>query len=75
MHNTAGVVFELTPTGAENVLFRFGGYASGWEPNGGLVFDSEGNLYGTTFLGGINTAEEKNGQGVIFEMSPAHKEN
>ncbi len=74
IRETTGVVFQLTPAGTENILYRFGSYAGGWEPNGGLVFDSEGNLYGTTFLGGISTAEEKNGQGGVFRLTPAHKE-
>jgi uncharacterized repeat protein (TIGR03803 family) len=32
-------------------------------PNGGLIADSAGNLYGTTRFGG-------NGYGTVFELSP-----
>ena len=50
-----GVVFQLTPnadgTWTENVLHRFTG-ADGREPESGVVMDSAGNLYGTTFRGG-----------------------
>ena len=36
----------------------------GLSPNAGLIFDTAGNLYGTTYLGGIH------GFGTVFEMSP-----
>jgi hypothetical protein len=48
---------------------------SGATPNGGMVFDSAGNLYGTTFLGGY-TAEVCNsdvplpGCGLVFKLTP-----
>jgi uncharacterized repeat protein (TIGR03803 family) len=60
----SGTVFELSPaTGGgwtESVLYSFsGGFADGLDgvldgaiPYAGLVFDSAGNLYGTTFGGG-----------------------
>jgi len=61
-----GVVFELTPeTGpnwTERVLHIFRG-KDGKLPNG-LVFDSDGNLYGTTYAGGAY------GNGCVFELSP-----
>jgi uncharacterized repeat protein (TIGR03803 family) len=43
-----GVVFELTPDGVESVLHSFTGGSDGGHPNGDLIFDSQGNLYGTT---------------------------
>jgi len=61
-----GVVFELTPgTGAnwtERMLHIFRG-KDGQLPSG-LVFDSAGNLYGTTYVGGAY------GDGCVFELSP-----
>lgn len=52
-----GVVFELTQSGdawQENVLFSFvPGQVKGVVPVGGLVFDSAGNLYGTTWAPGV----------------------
>jgi uncharacterized repeat protein (TIGR03803 family) len=36
-------------------------------PEGGLVIDETGNLYGTTFFGGAQ------GQGEVFELSPGRK--
>jgi hypothetical protein len=56
-----GVAFQLTPSvdgvWNENVVYRFcsayfcadGGYPTG------LIFDEDGNLYGTASGGGINT--------------------
>jgi uncharacterized repeat protein (TIGR03803 family) len=62
-----GVVFELTPssTGAwsETVLYTFTGGTDGAFPQGGLVFDTAGNLYGAAEGGASN-------YGFIFELSP-----
>ena len=63
-----GTVFQLVPSGSGwniNVLHEFMGKSDGDEPLGGLIFDSAGNLYGTTSQGGPN------GGGTVFEMSPA----
>jgi uncharacterized repeat protein (TIGR03803 family) len=50
-----GTVFQLTRSGigwTENVLYNFDWYgADGGQPVGGLIFDQQGNLYGTTTLG------------------------
>lgn len=58
-----GTVFELTPTGVESVLYSFAGPPNdGLEPNG-LFLDSNGNLLGTTLLGGSN------GGGIAFKIN------
>jgi uncharacterized repeat protein (TIGR03803 family) len=59
-----GVVFKLDTTGAYAVLYTFTGGADGdgEDPNAGLVRDSAGNLYGTTFYGGAC------GPGVVFKL-------
>jgi uncharacterized repeat protein (TIGR03803 family) len=71
-----GAVFELSPTQgggwAEKVLHSFhrNGH-DGMSPDGGLVFDSAGNLYGTTRLGGTNFGKACGlGCGTVFELSP-----
>lgn len=46
-------------------LHSFTGGNNGSNPNGGLIFDSAGNLYGTTFYGGTY------GYGTVFELSPS----
>ena len=53
--NGAGTVFELTPSGGnwtESILFNMT-TSSGVYPYNGVIFDQAGNLYGTTFEGGI----------------------
>lgn len=69
--NNTGTVFELTPTQGgnwiETVLHNFGpAYgADGNSPQGGLLFDNAGNLYGmTTGGGGTYNA------GTVFEIGP-----
>src|SRR6516165_1947158 len=60
-----GTVFEIDPTGKETVLYSFAGAADGASPEGGLVQDAAGHLYGTTKYGGAF------GAGTVFELSPA----
>jgi uncharacterized repeat protein (TIGR03803 family) len=69
-----GTVFELKPIAghgwASKVLYSFNGNAGdGAFPIGGLTFDSAGNLYGTTVLGGAFN------EGTVFELSPASHGN
>jgi uncharacterized repeat protein (TIGR03803 family) len=59
-----GVVFKVNPSGQETVLYTFTGGADGGNPYAGLIGDSAGNLYGTTYSGG-----EHNG-GVVFKLKP-----
>lgn len=46
-----GTVFEFSPSGKENVLYRFEGTTDGAYPVGPLLIDSHGVLYGTTAEG------------------------
>jgi uncharacterized repeat protein (TIGR03803 family) len=67
-----GTVFELSPnsdgTWKETLLHSFTGNRDGAEPNngsepeGGVVLDAKGSLYGTTSQGGLN------GCGVVFKL-------
>jgi uncharacterized repeat protein (TIGR03803 family) len=65
-----GTVFQLeAPTSAGgawtfNVLYTFQGGDDGEVPVSGVIFDSAGNLYGTTFFGGACN------NGTVFELSP-----
>ncbi len=62
---SAGVVFKVTPSGQETVLLGFNGKEKGANPYGAVVFDSTGNLYGTTYHGGGG------GFGEIYKLSPS----
>ncbi len=58
-----GTVFKIDPSGNETVLYNFkNGRNDGNGPLGGLLLDTEGNLYGTTTRGG------ELGGGVLFEL-------
>ncbi len=63
-----GNVFELSYVvgigWTQHVLYSFQNAGDGEEPLGGLIFDSAGNLYGTTLDGGSG------GGGTVFELSP-----
>ena len=55
----------------EAVLYSFGAYPTdGIFPQGGLLFDSAGNIYGTT-NGGGEYCQSEGGCGTIYELSPA----
>ena len=64
----SGVVFELTPSGVGEWDFRtiysFKGQPDGSFPYGALLFDSLGNIYGTTYYGGANDI------GAVYKLSP-----
>jgi hypothetical protein len=66
-----GIVFELRPlakTGdawTEKILHRFTDGNDGAGPNGGLIFDAKGGLYGTAGGGGSQ------GVGVVFRLVEA----
>jgi uncharacterized repeat protein (TIGR03803 family) len=67
-----GTVFELTPTTGggwtEQVLHSFGNGTDGGEPRASLIFDAAGNLYGTTYGGGIY-CHSIGGCGTVFELT------
>jgi len=67
-----GVVFEVSPAGAETVLYTFTGGADGGYPSAGVIMDSKGNLYGTTQGGGVSGEYCMNSGpcGVVFKLSP-----
>ena len=64
----AGVVFKLTTSGQETVLHNFTGGSDGANPQASLVLDKAGNLYGTTYAGGVSN------DGTVFEVTRAGKE-
>jgi uncharacterized repeat protein (TIGR03803 family) len=70
-----GTVFKLTLPSAiggnwtESILWSFGNGADGVSPEGGLIMDTGGNLYGTTYSGGAY-GESQGGDGTVFELTP-----
>src|SRR6202021_186177 len=66
--NGGGTAYKLTPAKVgkwtEQILHAFGTPNS--HPLAGLVFDSSGNLYGTTSQGG------RFGDGTVFELAPSN---
>jgi uncharacterized repeat protein (TIGR03803 family) len=59
-----GIVWKVSQKGSETVLHNFTGGSDGADPNGGVVIDMKGNLYGTTVNGGAYSA------GTVFEVTP-----
>ena len=76
--NGRGVAFKLTPKGKERVLYSFCAQSNctdGGYPEAGVVFDPEGNLYGTTVSGGVYyDACDGFGCGTVFKLTPAGQE-
>jgi hypothetical protein len=70
-----GVVFELSPSSSggwtESLLYSFVGGNDGWYSEAPLTFDSAGNLYGTTSLGGpVKACNNSFGCGEVFKLTP-----
>ncbi len=66
-----GTVFELMPDDkggwTEKIIYAFGSSIDGGYPEGGLILDAAGNLYGTTVAGGTGSFS---GNGTAFELTP-----
>jgi len=62
-----GTVFKLEPTSALTVLYGFSNSPDGSGPIAGLIRDVSGNLYGTTYYGGIDTCSPL-GCGTVFKV-------
>jgi uncharacterized repeat protein (TIGR03803 family) len=66
-----GNVYKLAPNSqggwTEHAVYNFTGFIYGTDgdlPQGGLISDQAGNLYGTTSLGGPNNC------GAVYELTP-----
>jgi uncharacterized repeat protein (TIGR03803 family) len=67
-----GTIFEVQPNGTKITLYQFQGGTDGAAPNGPLIADSSGNLYGTTDGGGGCAL---GGCGTVFEVTPGGQES
>ena len=67
--SNCGTVFKLDATGKETVLYSFAATGGdGKRPYAGVVRDEQGNLYGTTAVGGVA------GYGTVFKLDTTGKE-
>lgn len=58
-----GALFEMTKSGTVSLLHSFGGIGDGISPDGAVIFDANGNMYGTTETGGSTS------NGTIWEFA------
>ncbi len=64
-----GSVFKITPSGSLTSIYAFLNNGNdGTNPNAGLVLGASGSFYGTTQLGGVNSA------GTVFQVTPSGSE-
>jgi len=72
----SGIAFELTPSGGgytESILHSFGNGTDGRDPLAGVVFDTAGNVYGTTSRGGTGSLELCHGScGTVYQLVPSN---
>jgi uncharacterized repeat protein (TIGR03803 family) len=66
--STLGTVFKITPGGVESIVHSFAGGIDGSEPSDVPIQASDGNLYGTTALGGSSD------DGTVFKLTPGGTE-
>ncbi len=65
--NTGGTIFKISPEGVFSTVYNFCSQADctdGSFPIGGLLQANDGNLYGTTYLGGAGNF------GTVFKLMP-----
>ncbi len=66
--NSSGMVFKLTLSGTFSTLYSFCSQTNcldGSQPRGGLIQGGDGNLYGTTAIGGANN------HGTVYKLTPS----
>jgi len=62
---SGGTLYEITASGREKTLHRFSPFDPfGYSPEGGVIEDVQGNLYGATMFGGTY------GYGVAYKLAP-----
>lgn len=69
-----GVVYKVTPSGQETVLYAFQDAPDGAFPQAGVIADAAGNLYGTTPNGGYSRCNANKGCGVVYKIDPSGHE-
>jgi uncharacterized repeat protein (TIGR03803 family) len=69
-----GAVFKVDTAGKVSIVYAFKGGSDGLEPNGPVVIDKAGNLYGITWEGGDTVACPPSGCGTIYKIDTTGKE-
>lgn len=71
-YSNCGTIFKLTPRSSppwqESVLYSFTCYGDGKNPYGGVTFDRNADLFGTTVSGGNGGSCGSTGCGVAWEL-------
>jgi uncharacterized repeat protein (TIGR03803 family) len=69
-----GTIFKMTSSGGAwtgHLVYKFTGGADGTDPEGSLIADATGDLYGTTANGGAACpAISAHGCGAVFKLTP-----
>jgi uncharacterized repeat protein (TIGR03803 family) len=63
-----GTVYKMSPDGTVTVLHSFAGGSDGSDARSGLLRDKNGDLYGTTFTGGVNNV------GTVYKVDASGNE-
>ena len=62
-----GTIFMLAPEGGETILYNFLNSGDGANPDDTLIFDEQGNLYGTT----VPLLSSPTPYGTVFKFTPS----
>jgi uncharacterized repeat protein (TIGR03803 family) len=75
---TGGTVYKMTPSGTLTTLYNFCSQENctdGHEPIAGVVQGSDGNFYGTTYMGGNGNGNDNQGSnGTVYVVTPSGEE-
>jgi uncharacterized repeat protein (TIGR03803 family) len=68
---SCGAIYKISPTGEETTLHEFNGSPDGSSPDGVLVIDKDGSIYGTTLYGGTSSFQYCGGSGcgTLFKLT------
>jgi uncharacterized repeat protein (TIGR03803 family) len=66
----AGAIWKIDTARVFTTIHQFAGKADGFGPNGPLMLNTDGNLYGTTASGGITNTGQV-GSGTVFRITPS----
>ena len=69
-----GIAYRLNPAGQETVLDAFEGMSAGARPIAELLREGQGDLYGTTLVGGDSNCNPPYGCGMVFKIDTAGQE-